>query len=127
MTTPEPNIDYDTLLKKMKSLEERLEKLEKYEKRPIKKKNSKSSNYSNDETILYKEFNILKIESDHVIALFSNSDDEMTVTQKFDSDQWNKLVTQLKAKDINDTLKVFDYSSGPIAIKNNEVWEILKN
>lgn len=113
---------YETLIKRIELLEARLDKFEKLELKSKKKK--KQIDINNDEPVLYQDFSVLKVEADHVIVVFSNPGEDMTTTQRFDSDQWNKLVTQLKAKENGDTLTIFDYSAGPLAMKKNEEWNL---
>ena len=115
-------IDTKELLKRIELLEARLDKFEKSEGKAKKKK--PTVDLSSDEPVLYQEFDILKVDADYIIAVFSNPGEDMTTTQKFDSDQWDKLLTQLKAKENGDTLTVFDYSSGPLAMKDGELWKL---
>lgn len=121
MSDSEKDKKYDKLLKRIELLEARLEK---FEKGAAKNKKKQVKNPTSDEPLLYQEFNILKVEPDYVITVFSNPSEDMTTTQKFNSDQWNKLLTQLKAKDNGDTLTVFDYSAGPLAMKDGELWKL---
>lgn len=120
----ETDSGYEKLLKRIELLEARLNKFEKQDIK-LKIKNKKLvTELNSDEPIMYQEFSILKVEADYIIAVFSNPDEDMTTTQKFDSDQWEKLVTQIKAKDNGDTLTIFDYSAGPLAMKDGELWKL---
>lgn len=120
----ETESDYAILLKRIELLEARLDKFEKNEIKSRAKKKKPVADLNSDEPVLYQEFTILKVEADHIITVFSNPGEDMTTTQKFDSDQWEKLTTQLKAKDNGDTLTVFDYSAGPLAMKDGELWKL---
>lgn len=120
----ETDSGYEKLLKRIELLEARLNKFEKQDFK-LKIKNKKLvTELNSDEPIMYQEFSILKVEADYIIAVFSNPDEDMTTTQKFDSDQWEKLVTQIKAKDNGDTLTIFDYSAGPLVMKDGELWKL---
>lgn len=120
----ETDSGYEKLLKRIELLEARLNKFEKQDFK-LKIKNKKLvTELNSDEPVIYQEFSILKVEADYIVAVFSNPDEEMTTTQKFDSDQWEKLVTQIKAKDNGDTLTIFDYSAGPLAMKDGELWKL---
>lgn len=120
----ETDSGYEKLLKRIELLEARLNKFEKQDIK-LKIKNKKLvTELNSDEPIMYQEFSILKVEADYIIAVFSNPDEDMTTTQKFDSDQWEKLVTQIKAKDNGDTLTIFDYSAGPLVMKDGELWKL---
>lgn len=124
MSDSETDKKYEKLLKRIELLEDRLNKFEKGEGKIRTKKKKLTADPTNDEPVLYQEFTVLKVEADYVITVFSNPGEDMTTTQKFDSDQWNRLVTQLKAKDNGDTLTVFDYSAGPLAMKSGELWKL---
>ena len=109
------------LLDMIKKLQLRVDKLEKGEGKIKKKKNSPEP-IQDYELTLYKEFTILKVESDHIIVLFSNPEEDVASTQRFDEQQWNKLCDQLKAKDNGDTLVIHDYSAGQVIMKTGENW-----
>lgn len=122
--TEEIDNNYEKLKKRIELLEARLDKFEKGEAKAKVKKKKPVADLNSDEPVMYQEFTILKIEADYVIVVFSNPGEDMTTTQRFDSDQWEKLTTQLKAKENGDTLTVFDYSAGPLAMKSGELWKL---
>lgn len=121
----ETDSEYVKLKKRIELLEARLDKFEKHEMKSKGKKKKLVPDLNSDEPVMYQEFTILNIEADYVIVVFSNPGENMTTTQRFDSDQWEKLVTQLKAKENGDTLTLFDYSAGPLAMKSGELWKLI--